>query len=161
MKSKYKEFLQIISKKFFEEQTENRNLKAKIIALNKSIRHYQSKKYVIEQSQKLLCDRGYGKAEINFILFGRQSRNLSPDDVKTGIVVSSLSNRAYRYLKNKKSFYLPSMSTIRARKKKYLARYGFQDQFLRYINENSSYDKMQIKFSFGIFLIHLCRPIFR
>lgn len=120
-----------IYKKYFTLKNKYLSQHEKIKSLNKEVRKLNSKKNQIENCKKLLKQRGYTHAEVKFLVTGKQPRKLQFDDVKKGLVLRSMSVKAYRYLYKKKTMYLPGPRTIAKYKKAYFIRYGFQDKLLR------------------------------
>ena len=115
-----------------ESKMESSKLKNEIKELRKQNRLCKSKKFRIEQCKKVLLDRGFSRAEINFHLFGKHSRNLNDKEVANGIVLRAISRKAFRYVMKKGTMYLPGKTTINKRKAKYTIRYGFQENLLRF-----------------------------
>ena len=112
-------------------QRENKRLSGRIQQLNKDVRLFQSKKYLLDKFQSFLMKRGFSKAQTTFTLTGKQPRKLNAEDVTPGVVTQAMSNKTYKYLCRKKAMYLPSKTTIQKWNKDYLVRPGFLENSLR------------------------------
>ena len=113
------------------QQRENLRLSGRIRDLNKDVRWFKSKEYMLERFQSFLMKRGYSKAQTTFTLTGKQPRKLKAEDVAPGVVTQAISNKTFKYLYKRKAMYLPSKTTIQQWNKDYLVRPGFLDNSLR------------------------------
>ena len=129
-KNKEKE-LKMIYKKFFLSKNKN-DMQDKIIKkLQQEIRYLKSEKHNKKICKKVLRKRGFSIPETKWLVSGKNPRNLHSQDMVNGLVIKSMSPRAYRFIKRKKCMYVPGPTTLLKAKKKMNIRYGFQEHLLR------------------------------
>lgn len=120
-----------IYKNFFNLKERCSFLEDKIRKLNQKIRLLESEKHQKESSINLLVSRGYTARESSFIVTGKSPKNVTAADVHTGLVLKSMSNKGYNFLRKSKKVYMPSRTTLTKFKRNHHIRFGFQNKLLR------------------------------
>ncbi|KAL5243720.1 hypothetical protein ACI65C_011130 [Semiaphis heraclei] len=115
---KLMESVDLYKNKNFQLKEENNKLKNNILALykeNESLKNIVSKiEYNFELRFNSLLSNIFTPTQIDMLLNPKlKAYKWTPDDISSAITLRSVSPKAYRYLKNKKCFPLPGMSTLR------------------------------------------------
>eukprot|EP00096_Caligus_rogercresseyi_P009814 TRINITY_DN3414_c0_g1_i3.p1 TRINITY_DN3414_c0_g1~~TRINITY_DN3414_c0_g1_i3.p1 ORF type:complete len:306 (-),score=-25.76 TRINITY_DN3414_c0_g1_i3:54-971(-) len=117
---------------------ELRNLKKKNVDLRVQNRRLSTKRYKRTLIQTELSKK-FTPAQVSRITGSKKRSNWGKEDIANGIILHSLSKRAYSYIRSKNTFPLPGISTLRSWIKDFHTSPGIQHELIKIITENESF----------------------